>query len=268
LSKAGWNLVLTARRADALHETSLLCQSPADCLVLAGDVTDEEFVKKLFTDAVSRFGESMLCVRVVIRSHSFDVGRIDLLFNVGVLFLMNSIEFGSRMLVSTLLRFPSKRLPLVHYFWHLRRSQNNFLQTPSRRLFPSTSWGPFSARARPSRFSRARHQWVVRPSFLGCVQAPRPTRTARSHHQQWLALRSHAAPHVLALHRIQTRDDWALQVPRPRRPRVRHYLHPNRHWWISSHWMTIRNALNAATRKRCDAADGAHGEGRAAARRA
>ncbi|KAJ6530351.1 hypothetical protein DFH09DRAFT_1326866 [Mycena vulgaris] len=54
LSKAGWNVVLTARRADALHETSLLCESPANCLILAGDVTDEEFVRKLFAETVSR----------------------------------------------------------------------------------------------------------------------------------------------------------------------------------------------------------------------
>ncbi|KAJ6543972.1 hypothetical protein B0H19DRAFT_1169185 [Mycena capillaripes] len=63
LSKAGWNVVLTARRADALHETSLLCESPETCMVLAGDVTDEEFVKKLFSETVARFD------------------RVDLLFN-------------------------------------------------------------------------------------------------------------------------------------------------------------------------------------------
>ncbi|KAJ7929055.1 hypothetical protein B0H13DRAFT_2248124 [Mycena leptocephala] len=51
LSKAGWNVVLTARRADALQETALLY------------VTDEEFVKKLFSETVTRFG------------------RLDLLFN-------------------------------------------------------------------------------------------------------------------------------------------------------------------------------------------
>ncbi|KAF8211702.1 hypothetical protein K438DRAFT_1903575 [Mycena galopus ATCC 62051] len=63
LSKAGWNVVLTARRAEALRETSLLCDSLETCLVLAGDVTDEEFVKKLFSETVARFG------------------RVDLLFN-------------------------------------------------------------------------------------------------------------------------------------------------------------------------------------------
>ncbi|KAJ7929021.1 hypothetical protein B0H13DRAFT_1965305 [Mycena leptocephala] len=64
LSKAGWNVVLTARRADALHETSLLCESPAGtCIMLAGDITDEVFVKKLFSETVVQFG------------------RVDLLFN-------------------------------------------------------------------------------------------------------------------------------------------------------------------------------------------
>jgi NADP-dependent 3-hydroxy acid dehydrogenase YdfG len=57
LSKAGWNVVLTARRADALQETALLCESPETCMVLAGDVTDEEFVKKLFSETVTRFGK-------------------------------------------------------------------------------------------------------------------------------------------------------------------------------------------------------------------
>ncbi|KAF7330917.1 hypothetical protein MVEN_02431400 [Mycena venus] len=65
LSKAGWNVVLTARRADALHETSLLCQSSESCMILAGDVKDEDFVKRLFTET------SLICF----------VGRVDLLFN-------------------------------------------------------------------------------------------------------------------------------------------------------------------------------------------
>ncbi|KAJ6543995.1 hypothetical protein B0H19DRAFT_1221811 [Mycena capillaripes] len=63
LSKAGWNVVLTARREHALHETALLSESLETCLVLAGDVTDEDFVKKLFSETVARFG------------------RVDLLFN-------------------------------------------------------------------------------------------------------------------------------------------------------------------------------------------
>ncbi|KAJ6459791.1 hypothetical protein C8R47DRAFT_1161592 [Mycena vitilis] len=63
LSKAGWNVVLTARRAEALEETASLCESADKCLVLAGDVTNEDFVKNLFSQTVARFG------------------RIDLLFN-------------------------------------------------------------------------------------------------------------------------------------------------------------------------------------------
>lgn len=56
LSVAGWNLVLTARRQDALEETSRRCSLPENCLIVAGDVTDETFVKELFIKAVARFG--------------------------------------------------------------------------------------------------------------------------------------------------------------------------------------------------------------------
>lgn len=69
LSKAGWNVVLTARRAGALHETSLLCESPAGtCIMLAGDITDEVFVKKLFSETIVQFGEPIL-VSTVLLSH-------------------------------------------------------------------------------------------------------------------------------------------------------------------------------------------------------
>ncbi|KAF8158258.1 short-chain dehydrogenase/reductase SDR [Crassisporium funariophilum] len=61
LSKVGWNVVLTARRREALLETSTQCPGPT--LVLAGDITDEPFVVGLFEAAVSIFG------------------RLDLLFN-------------------------------------------------------------------------------------------------------------------------------------------------------------------------------------------
>ncbi|KAK0464728.1 oxidoreductase protein [Desarmillaria tabescens] len=63
LSKAGWNVVLTARREEALQESVNLCVHPENSLVLAGDVTNEDFVKELFAKAVERFG------------------RLDLLFN-------------------------------------------------------------------------------------------------------------------------------------------------------------------------------------------
>jgi hypothetical protein len=56
LSKAGWNLVLTARRLNELKETEALC--PNETLILAGDITDEPFVKGVFETAVAHFGES------------------------------------------------------------------------------------------------------------------------------------------------------------------------------------------------------------------
>ncbi|KAJ7667451.1 hypothetical protein DFH06DRAFT_1280475 [Mycena polygramma] len=56
LSKAGWNVVLTARRAEALEETASLCESAETCLVLAGDVTDEDFVKNLFSQTNAGVG--------------------------------------------------------------------------------------------------------------------------------------------------------------------------------------------------------------------
>ncbi|KAH9480276.1 Glucose 1-dehydrogenase [Psilocybe cubensis] len=61
LSKAGWKLVLTARRLEQLKETALLCTN--ETLILAGDITDEPFIKGVFETAVSHFG------------------RLDLLFN-------------------------------------------------------------------------------------------------------------------------------------------------------------------------------------------
>ncbi|KAJ7594977.1 hypothetical protein C8J56DRAFT_1044692 [Mycena floridula] len=63
LSAAGWNVVVTGRRADALEETKNLSQNPEKCLLIAGDVTDETFVQALFEQTVAQFG------------------RLDLLFN-------------------------------------------------------------------------------------------------------------------------------------------------------------------------------------------
>ncbi|PBK97923.1 NAD(P)-binding protein [Armillaria gallica] len=63
LSNAGWNVVLTARREEALQESLKLCLHPENSLVIAGDVTNEDFVKELFAKTVERFG------------------RLDLLFN-------------------------------------------------------------------------------------------------------------------------------------------------------------------------------------------
>jgi len=63
LAAAGWNVVLAARRQDALLQTANLIARPSACLVVAGDVTDEGFVKTLFAKTVDQFG------------------RLDLLFN-------------------------------------------------------------------------------------------------------------------------------------------------------------------------------------------
>jgi NADP-dependent 3-hydroxy acid dehydrogenase YdfG len=54
LSKAGWNVVLMARREPELQKTAAQCPNPV--LVLAGDITDEPFVKQAFEGARSHFG--------------------------------------------------------------------------------------------------------------------------------------------------------------------------------------------------------------------
>ncbi|KAL0578956.1 hypothetical protein V5O48_003048 [Marasmius crinis-equi] len=65
LSKEGWNVVIAARRNDSLQETKDLMQldEPKRCLAIAGDITEETFVKTLFDETVKTFG------------------RLDLLFN-------------------------------------------------------------------------------------------------------------------------------------------------------------------------------------------
>ena len=54
LSNVGWNVVLTARREMDLQETAAQCPNPV--LVLAGDITDESFVKQAFETTKSHFG--------------------------------------------------------------------------------------------------------------------------------------------------------------------------------------------------------------------
>ncbi|KIY71735.1 NAD(P)-binding protein [Cylindrobasidium torrendii FP15055 ss-10] len=63
LSKAGWSILLTARNEANLEETRQLCETPENCLPIAGDVTNEDFVKTLFERTAEHFG------------------RLDLLFN-------------------------------------------------------------------------------------------------------------------------------------------------------------------------------------------
>ncbi|KAE9402318.1 NAD(P)-binding protein [Gymnopus androsaceus JB14] len=58
-----WNVVVTARRLEALQETQNLSSNPGDCLCVAGEITDENFVKGLFSQTINKFG------------------RLDLLFN-------------------------------------------------------------------------------------------------------------------------------------------------------------------------------------------
>jgi NAD(P)-dependent dehydrogenase (short-subunit alcohol dehydrogenase family) len=54
LSKAGWNVVLIARRELELQEAAAQCPNPV--LILAGDITDEYFVRHAFEKAKSHFG--------------------------------------------------------------------------------------------------------------------------------------------------------------------------------------------------------------------
>ncbi|KAG8758218.1 hypothetical protein FRC12_010065 [Ceratobasidium sp. 428] len=64
LSKAGWHVVLVARRETELNAAAQEC--PTSSLVVAGDVTDEAFATTVFAKTVDKFG------------------RIDALFNVSV----------------------------------------------------------------------------------------------------------------------------------------------------------------------------------------
>ncbi|EMD39590.1 hypothetical protein CERSUDRAFT_80971 [Gelatoporia subvermispora B] len=56
LSKTGWSLVLFARRLEKLVETQRLCDNPDQCLVVQGDVANEESVKDLFKKTLERYG--------------------------------------------------------------------------------------------------------------------------------------------------------------------------------------------------------------------
>ena len=65
LCEAGWNVVLSARRVDALEETARMCEEAARAqsiqvteltLVVAGDVTKESDVQRLFERSVTTYG--------------------------------------------------------------------------------------------------------------------------------------------------------------------------------------------------------------------
>ncbi|KAH9846407.1 short-chain dehydrogenase/reductase SDR [Lenzites betulinus] len=56
LANAGWSIALFARRVDNLEETKALCADPAQVLLVAGDVSREDDVKRLFQATIDAFG--------------------------------------------------------------------------------------------------------------------------------------------------------------------------------------------------------------------
>jgi len=59
LAGAGWSVTLTGRRKEALEETAKFCGSDSNsqlCLIVPGDITNEQFVERLFEDTVQHFG--------------------------------------------------------------------------------------------------------------------------------------------------------------------------------------------------------------------
>lgn len=81
LLNEGWNVVVTARRLEALQETQEMSSNAESCLCVAGDITDETFAINLFEQAIAKFGE---CSYISYSSaHNVNnAGRLDLLFNV------------------------------------------------------------------------------------------------------------------------------------------------------------------------------------------
>ena len=49
--------MITARRLDQLEETKTQCGETSKILILAGDISDEQFVLELFKQTVSMFGK-------------------------------------------------------------------------------------------------------------------------------------------------------------------------------------------------------------------
>lgn len=56
LAKAGWSVVLFARRLEQLRETREQCEDPERCLCFEGDVTNELSVQELFRFTLSKLG--------------------------------------------------------------------------------------------------------------------------------------------------------------------------------------------------------------------
>jgi len=50
--------MVTARRLDQLEETKAQCVETSKVLVIAGDISDEQFVLELFKRTVSAFGKA------------------------------------------------------------------------------------------------------------------------------------------------------------------------------------------------------------------
>ena len=50
--------MITARRLVQLEETKTLCEDGSKILVLAGDISEEQFVLELFRQTVSALGKS------------------------------------------------------------------------------------------------------------------------------------------------------------------------------------------------------------------
>ncbi|KAL0578953.1 hypothetical protein V5O48_003045 [Marasmius crinis-equi] len=65
LSKAGWNVAITARREDALAETKGLMDRDKESLTVAGDITDETFVKSLFNKSIEQFGQRQVPIEEI-----------------------------------------------------------------------------------------------------------------------------------------------------------------------------------------------------------
>ncbi|KAF8666580.1 alcohol dehydrogenase (NAD) [Rhizoctonia solani] len=80
LSKAGYRVVLVARREAELNATAQEC--PSETLVTPGDVTDEVFAAKVFEEAVKKFG------------------RVDILFNVSYVLTLGCYVMKPRLLIN------------------------------------------------------------------------------------------------------------------------------------------------------------------------